>query len=38
MLNWGAVKGRANSEAHTRSERKQLVNKYTQLQFVPRTF
>jgi hypothetical protein len=31
MLNWGAVKGRTNSEAHMRSERRQLVNRYTQM-------
>jgi CRISPR/Cas system CMR subunit Cmr6 (Cas7 group RAMP superfamily) len=31
MLNWGAVKGRMNSEAHTKSERRQLMNRFTQM-------
>jgi hypothetical protein len=38
MRNWGAVKGRVNSDAHQKSERKLLVNKYTQLQYAPKTF
>lgn len=38
MLNWGAVKGRMTAEAHTKSERRSLINRYTQMQFVPKTF
>jgi hypothetical protein len=37
MSNWGAIKSRQASEEHRKLERKLLVNKYTKLEYVPKT-
>ena len=38
MLNWAATKAKANSLEQKKLERNNLVNKYAQMQFVPKTF